>query len=66
MFLTRKVLTVFSILVTLAASSDDAEWVTDVSGTHIENLPKAEALVNGEHSDLGKVLSLSRACPHVL
>lgn len=56
MFLTWRMLVFLTLtLVTLSTSSEDAEWIKDVSGAEVEQLPKAEALVNGEHSDLGKV-----------
>ena len=45
--------TLLTLLVALSSSSEDAEWIKDVSGAEVEQLPKAEALVNGEHSDLG-------------
>ena len=50
MFLTVLLLT---LLLTLTTSSEDAEWIKDVSEAEIEQLPQAQALVNGEHSDLG-------------
>ena len=56
MFLTWRMLVFLTLtLVTLSTSSEDAEWIKDMSGAEVEQLPKAEALVNGEHSDLGRV-----------
>ena len=46
-------LLIFSFSLSTVSSSEDAEWIDENNET-FETLPVAEALVDGENSDLGK------------
>ena len=55
MFSITSHLFLFCCFLVFTTSSEDAELVEGFSEEDVEQLPQAQALVNGEHSDLGAV-----------
>ena len=50
-------LMIFSFSLSTVSSSEDAEWIEE-NNERIEKMPVAQALVDGENSDLGKHINI--------